>query len=236
MASPPNDRVARQPLSFHRVQRSRMKGQSLLTVFCSRAMEVIDLRECRTCEHGRGLSIDRDGPDIFQRCAWTRSSQWPPASAAGATVAAVSTIMTAPAVTISERADLRMVAALFIGHMIGALPVVDASGKAVGIVTKGDVLRAYYEHEEQSAQEVAPEAQACNVVRTQAPSVREVMSHVVFALQPEADVTRAAAIMAHEGVHHVVVVNPDGTALGIVSALDVMAWLARASGYVIAKS
>jgi CBS domain-containing protein len=144
--------------------------------------------------------------------------------------------MIAPAVTISEDTDLRTVAALFIGHAIGALPVVDALGRAVGIVTKGDVLRAYYEHEEQAGPSVAPGARAGNVVPAHAPSVRAVMSHVVFALQPESDVTRAAAIMAHEGVHHVVVVNPDGTALGIVSALDVLAWLARASGYVLAKS
>jgi CBS domain-containing protein len=234
MAATHDGGAARKPLTFRRVQRSRQQGQSLLTVFCSRQMQVRDLSECRTCEHGHGLSIDRNGPDMFQRCSWGDGSQWS-ANDVGSSVSPLSAIMSAPAITVSEHADLRTVAALFVGLTIGALPVVDARGRAVGIVSKGDVLRAYYEHDEEPAAESASRERAGTIEPARVPGVREVMSHVVFALHPDADVRRAAAIMAHESVHHIVVASSDGTAVGIVSALDVMAWLARASGYVLAK-
>lgn len=234
MSGAENGSATRKPMTFRRVQRSE-QGGPLLTVFCARNMQVLDLVECRSCEHGHGLSIDKYGPDIFQRCSWVRPEL--SASEPVGRAVPIAALMTAPAITVSELADLRTVAALFIGHVIGALPVVDASGRPVGIVTKSDVLRAYYEHDERPAGPDAANAQRAGTIeRSNTPGVREVMSHVVFSLHPEADVTRAAAIMAHEGVHHVVVTAQDGRAIGIVSALDVMNWLARASGYVIAKS
>jgi CBS domain-containing protein len=234
MAAADDGSATRKAMTFRRVQRSQ-QGLPLLAVFCARQMQVLDLVACRSCEHGHGLSIDKHGPDIFQRCSWVRPAF--STSEPGGRAVPIASLMSTPAITVSEHADLRTVAALFIGQTIGALPVVDAGGRPAGVVTKSDVLRAYYEHEElPPAADTANAARASKVERTHPASVREVMSHVVFTLHPEADVTRAAAIMAHEGVHHVVVTGQDGRAIGIVSALDVMNWLARASGYVIAKS
>jgi CBS domain-containing protein len=53
------------------------------------------------------------------------------------------------------------------------------------------------------------------------------MSPLVFTLHPEDDVADAAALMAYEGVHHVVVSLGDDRPLGIVSSLDVLRWLAQ---------
>lgn len=53
----------------------------------------------------------------------------------------VSTVMTTDVVTVREDAGLLDVARHFIDHRIGAIPVVDADGRLVGLVSYVDVLR-----------------------------------------------------------------------------------------------
>jgi CBS domain-containing protein len=97
--------------------------------------------------------------------------------------------------------------------------VVDATGRTIGVVSKGDILRAL-DHEG-----AMPQVELARA--------RQVMSHVVFALHSEADISRAAALMAYEGVHHIVVTDAEGRPAGIVSALDILRWFARDYGYVM---
>ncbi len=53
-----------------------------------------------------------------------------------------------------------------------------------------------------------------------------------FTLPASATLSRAAALMAFEGIHRVPVVSTDGRVVGIVSSLDVARWLARNDGYI----
>ena len=39
--------------------------------------------------------------------------------------------------------------------------------------------------------------------------------------------------MAYEGVHRLPVVSDDGRVVGLVSSIDVLAWMGRHSGYVL---
>lgn len=194
-----------------------------MAVLCPRRMQVLEVVECRRCGHCRGLSLDPAGRELFLRCDWQRGEEDDAVRvAAGRDI--VATIMSAPPTCIAESADTTAALALLVERDIGAVPVVDRDGHAVGIVTKTDLMR--WQDERDDAIEVETE-------EPQTPGVRELMSHVVFEVHAEAEVSRAAALMAYEGVHHVVVTSADGRALGIVSALDVMAWLARACGYVV---
>jgi acetoin utilization protein AcuB len=52
-------------------------------------------------------------------------------------------IMSRPPVALPQEATIDDALLLFARHRVGALPVTDADGRVVGIVTKGDVLRAY---------------------------------------------------------------------------------------------
>jgi len=54
-----------------------------------------------------------------------------------------SRLMTSPAVTIEPGADLAQAAKLLHEHDIKRLPVVDSSGRLVGIVSRTDLLRVY---------------------------------------------------------------------------------------------
>jgi len=51
-------------------------------------------------------------------------------------------LMSAPAVTISPEARVRDIAALFSARHINRAPVTDADGRLLGIVTRGDLVRA----------------------------------------------------------------------------------------------
>lgn len=61
--------------------------------------------------------------------------------------------------------------------------------------------------------------------------VEDVMMPLVFALYETAAVSQAAGLMAVEGVHRLLVASPRGELVGILSALDVMRWLADRDGY-----
>jgi CBS domain-containing protein len=215
-------------MTFRRVQR---QGKSPMAVLCPRRMRVIDVVECRRCEHCRGLSLDPGGTDVFLRCAWQRTHGRHSLSTA-ARQESVATIMSAPATCVSESADLASVLSLLVGSRIGAAPVVNGSGRAVGIVTERDLVRWQDEHRA-AAERCVDGPTAIEDGDRGSPNVRQVMSHVVFEVHAEADISRAAAVMAYEGVHHVVVTSLDGHALGVVSSLDIAGWLARACGYVV---
>jgi CBS domain-containing protein len=63
-------------------------------------------------------------------------------------------LMTAPAITIHPDAPLGSAARLMNGHRIRRLPVVDPSGKLVGIVSRRDLLSVFVRPDEEIAAEV----------------------------------------------------------------------------------
>ena len=52
-----------------------------------------------------------------------------------------------------------------------------------------------------------------------------------FTLEENDPVSRAAAVMAVEGVHHLPIIADHGRVVGLISTLDVSRWLARQAGY-----
>jgi acetoin utilization protein AcuB len=59
----------------------------------------------------------------------------------------IEAIMTKKVVTVTPMTNLRDAAKLLFAHKIGCLPVVEHE-ELVGIITEGDILRAYVQHEE----------------------------------------------------------------------------------------
>ena len=57
------------------------------------------------------------------------------------------------------------------------------------------------------------------------------MTPVAFTLEETAPLAYAAALMATEGVHRLPVVALDGKVVGILSSMDVLRWMAEASGF-----
>jgi CBS domain-containing protein len=107
--------------------------------------------------------------------------------------------------------DLRT---LLLERNISGAPVVDAVGRPIGVVSKTDLVRALQEPD---------------LYRT----VRSIMMSLAFTLTESAPIARAAALMAYERVHRVVVISTEGSVVGIVSSLDVLNWLAQENGYLV---
>lgn len=95
-------------------------------------------------------------------------------------------------------------------HVIGAIVIVDGTGAPVGIVSMHDLLDA-------------PED-----VRAE-----EIMKHPVLTMPQSAAITRAAALMAYEGLHHLPIVNDSGAVLAVLSSLDVVRYLAVEQGFML---
>jgi CBS-domain-containing membrane protein len=100
---------------------------------------------------------------------------------------------------------------LFLDQHVGCVPIVNQAGRAIGIVTKLDVVECMKEGR---------------------PTARELMMPIAMSLDVHATVGQAARVMSAERIHHVLIVDDDRRLVGIVSALDVVHWLARNDGFV----
>lgn len=100
---------------------------------------------------------------------------------------------------------------------VSGLPVVDNWGRAIGVISKTDLV----EHgigEQPSGRQVV-----------------DVMTPLVFSLMQDASIGQAAALMAYEGVHRVIVVDRSGYVVGLVSSLDIARWLGRRAGHPVGQ-
>ena len=98
---------------------------------------------------------------------------------------------------------------VMVGERLGCVPVVDHRRHPIGMVTKLDLV-------EQLAI-VAP-----RIVR---PVVADIMMPLAITLDAQATVAHAAALMAAEDTHHVMIVS-GGHLIGVVSTMDITRWLA----------
>jgi len=64
-------------------------------------------------------------------------------------------------------------------------------------------------------------------------TVADIMTHPVVCLEASAQLTKAAALMAFEGVHRLPIVDSEKRVVGVLSALDLLRWIGRQDGYSI---
>ena len=133
---------------------------------------------------------------------------------AGAEHTPISEIMSREVICVGPETSLSGLTEVFILRGISGVPVVDAAGRPIGVASKTDVLR-----------HVAIEGESA--------TAKDVMTPVTLAMPGHSSIARAAALMSYERVHRIVVVGPSGTVEGLVSAMDVLRWLARRDGYAI---
>ncbi|HEX9400528.1 MAG TPA: CBS domain-containing protein [Anaeromyxobacter sp.] len=86
-------------------------------------------------------------------------------------------------------------------------PVVDGEGRPVGVVAEAELLRA------------APGAK-----------VADAMTRVALSVAETAPLSQAAALLVAHGLDRIAVVSGDGLVVGVLSALDVVAWLTSSAG------
>jgi CBS domain-containing protein len=150
----------------------------------------------------------------------------------------VSEVMTSPVYTLDQDDTLKEAALMLSSTRVSGAPVVDGSGKLVGILTEADILRALESEAEKA--KVVPEAGYAHVLkvlpyREIAPKVleslarakvKDAMSKVVVTTTRPTALDEAAREMTERGVNRLPVVEDDRV-VGIVSRADIVRALAK---------
>lgn len=141
-----------------------------------------------------------------------------------------SDIMSRQLITVGRDTPLQQAWALFREHRIKALPVVDAGGGIVGIVTPADFMRAA---EGQGAEGFDARLRLLRGWAVGAPAVEQaVVGQIMTRRVRVASVNRHLAelvpLFGSTGHHHIPIVDADDRLVGIVTQSDVVAALSQA--------
>jgi CBS domain-containing protein len=120
----------------------------------------------------------------------------------------VGSLMSSPARSVSDDATLREAGRVLLDHDIGSVVAVDDGGGLQGILTATDFVRVV-------AGEKAWDPSSL---------VAEVMSRDVITTTADAPITVAADLMVDTGHYHVPVVD-GGSAIGVIAAADLAAYV-----------
>jgi CBS domain-containing protein len=133
----------------------------------------------------------------------------------------VAEIMSRAVVTVAPDDGVKAAARLLVDRGISALPVVDAKGRLVGIVSEADLLPMEQRPDPRSqATPLAPTA------GTAPKTVAEVMTRDVVVVTADSEVSQAARIMLDLGIKRVPVMR-GRRVVGIVSRRDLVRVIAR---------
>lgn len=135
-------------------------------------------------------------------------------------------IMTRAVVTVAADSTVGDAAALMLKQRISGLPVVDKSGRLMGMVTEGDLMRrAELRMAPVSDSKLSPEKQAEAYVKAHGRKVVDVMTKNVVTVDENEAPERIAKILEERGFKRVPVMH-DGRIAGIVSRANLLRVLA----------
>ncbi|HBY96499.1 MAG: CBS domain-containing protein [Ardenticatenaceae bacterium] len=143
-------------------------------------------------------------------------------------------IMTKAVITVPPTMTVGEVAALLRGHDLSGVPVVDESGKLIGIVTEVDLIARhaqihmprYLQIMEYQIYLDDPQRVKDELERILGTTVADIMSEKVYTIDPDAGLQELATVMVDHHANPVPVVE-DGRLVGIVSYHDVLQILER---------
>jgi CBS domain-containing protein len=143
-------------------------------------------------------------------------------------------IMTKKVITVSPETLVSDLAKTLAGKNIGGVPVVDADGRLVGIVTQSDLVERVQELKLPPAINILdfhvylqiPSHLFRKVEKMLGATVADVMSPKPLTVSPETPVPQIAALMAEQKVHTLPVLE-QGKIVGIIGKMDLVRAVAR---------
>jgi CBS domain-containing protein len=138
----------------------------------------------------------------------------------------VADVMTTKVVTVTPETDVSEIAKLLIKHRISGVPVVDAEGAVVGIVSEGDLI-----HRPESGTEARRSwwlelfsdsaDRARDYVKTHGHKAEDVMTHDVITTSPSASLDEVATTLERHRIKRLPVLD-GGRLVGIVSRANLL--------------
>jgi CBS domain-containing protein len=141
-------------------------------------------------------------------------------------------VMSRKVISISPDTAVAEAIRLMLDHQISGLPVVDAAGKLVGILTEGDLMRRAETGTERHRPRwlevlMGPGRLADEYVRTHGRRVEEIMTRDLVCATPDTPLDEIVALMERRRIKRVPVLDGD-MPVGIVSRADLLRALAHA--------
>jgi CBS domain-containing protein len=135
-------------------------------------------------------------------------------------------VMVSNVITVGPDATVQEVAEILLKNRISAVPVVSQSGKILGIVSEGDMLRRVESHTLRHRswwlQLLTPDAKLRDeFVRSHSHRVVDVMTVNVLTVSPETPLGEIASMLEKNGIKRVPVVK-GGKLVGIVSRANML--------------
>lgn len=148
----------------------------------------------------------------------------------------VADIMTRDPIMVHPDTPLDEAIKILAERRISGLPVVDASGKLVGVISEGDLMwresgvtpPPYIMVLDSVIYLENPSKYQRDLHKALGQTVGEVMTKNVYTIKPEKSLRDAAQLMHEKDVHRLPVLDPNGKAIGILTRGDVVR--AMASG------
>lgn len=194
--------------------------ETQLVVACPHQIEPAPISECADCDLCQGLDLEGV---VSVRCAVAPTTPAPMPPAGGA----ISTLMASPVITVPADTAIENVRWMMLDRNIGAVPVVDDRGRPIGIVAKTDLLRDH-DGPSPTVLEAEPAHRDPSLSPLELSGLRasDVMTPVVRAVLEDSSIAAAASVLASERIHHLLVLDELGRLVGLVSALDIVRWVA----------
>jgi CBS-domain-containing membrane protein len=124
----------------------------------------------------------------------------------------VSDVMTSPVITVSGDESLGVAAARMAEHRIKRLPVLDESGKLIGVLSRVDILRQVISEEAKKRAAKAPSGAAH--------TLGDIMVSEIPTIHTDATLADVIARFLEAGSRRLIVVNDVGHPLGLISDAD----------------
>lgn len=140
-------------------------------------------------------------------------------------------VMTTSVLTVAPDTDVAEIARMMLEHRISAVPVLNAQGKLVGIVSEGDLInRAESETQHRASWWLhlasgEDDDTSREYLRTHGRHAEDVMTTEVVTVTPDTSLAQIAALLEKRHIKRVPVVQ-GGTLVGIVSRANLLRGLA----------
>lgn len=129
----------------------------------------------------------------------------------------VEQVMTRSVITVTTDTPISEVARTLVDRGISGLPVVDAEGRVVGVVSEGDLLVRQAGHWSDTKREARSDRG-----KVDARTAGEAMTSPALTIEPFRAVRAVAEIMLENRVNRLPVVDADGRLVGIVTRADLV--------------
>jgi len=135
-------------------------------------------------------------------------------------------VMSRPALTVRPETPLKDVARLLVEHRISGLPVTDAAGVVIGVVSEADLLLkeqgvANVHHRPLARLLGESSATRAQLTKLAAITAGEAMTVPAITISGDRPIAEAAAIMTGRSINRLPVVD-DGVLVGVVSRADLI--------------